>query len=160
MKILMALMLMSAAIEASEMREVRSLVDKKAMVHAARVVDLVKLVEKPGLQVNILVKDLGGSTDVSPTQELYFTLYAKGEMFSTDATFNLGPIYSFKSAKRKSGGIYEVKIEGLDSPNGMPVAKTLVIDAQEAIMDLKEVECEDFDCPASTNFQSKIKVLD
>lgn len=129
-------------------------------VPVARIVELVKLVDKSDLKVNIAIHDLGGSTDVSPTQELFFTLYAKGEMFSTDATFNLGKIYEFKSARRTDGGVYEVKVMGVDGRSDMPVAKTLMINAQEAIMDLKEVECDDFDCEASTNFKATIQVTE
>lgn len=139
-------------------RDIKSLSKDDAQVSIARVVNVIKLVEKPGLQANIVVQDLGGSTDVSPTQILYFTLYAKGEMFSTDATFKLGHIYDLHSAKRLSGGIYEVKYSGPNAETTMPENKTMIIDAQEAIMDLKEVDCEDFDCDASNEFKATIKV--
>jgi len=139
-------------------RAIHSLSQEEAQASMARIVDIVKLVEKPGLQANIVVKDLGGSTDVSPTQILYFTLYSKGEMFSTEATFELGHVYALHSAKRLSGGIYEVKFSGPEDETSMPIKKIMTIDAQEAIMDLKEVDCDDFDCEASRNFKATIKV--
>jgi hypothetical protein len=153
---LSALLLQTAAYA----RVVQNLPHSETQVEISRVVNVVKLVEKPGLQANITVEDLGGSTDVSPTQVLYFTLYSKGEMFSTDATFKLGYIYEFKSAKRLSGGVYEVIYSGPDDETSMPKDKKMIIDAQEAIMDLKEVDCPDFDCEASRDFKATIKIKD
>lgn len=130
----------------------------KEVVSPSRVVELVKLVNKEDIKVSVIVSDIGGSTDVSPTQELYFTLYVKGEMYNTDATFNLGPIYKFISAKRVSGGVSEVVAEVPNEENWMPEVKTLVIDAQKAIISIKAVSCEDFDCDASTQFEASIDV--
>lgn len=125
-----------------------------AEVRVARVVKLIELVDKPHIKVNLVVQDTGGTTDVSPTQRLYFTLYAKGEMYSTDASFDLGPVFGVKSAKRKSGGVYQVTLhDGLT-----PKTRTLEIDAREAIVAMKKVRCDDFDCAASKNFSAKIEV--
>jgi hypothetical protein len=137
-------------------REIRS--DREAaQANLARVVQLVTLVAKPDLRVAVAVKDLGGSTDVSPTQRAFFTLYSKGEMFSTDAAFDLGPVFSVKSARRVSGGKYEVSVVAPDE-NGMPVPATWKIDAIAAITKLREVRCDDFDCDASRNFSASIDV--
>lgn len=130
----------------------------KNNVNVARVVEVSTLVNKADIKVNVVVVDNGGTTDVSPTQALYFNIYSKGEMFSTDASFNLGHIYSFKKATRVAGGVYEVEIEGANVETSMPENQTLVIDAQEAIVSLKNVKCEDFDCDASSNFESAIEV--
>lgn len=130
----------------------------KNSVNVARVVKVVNLVKKEDIMVSFAVVDNGGSTDVSPTQELYFNIYSKGEMYSTDASFNLGYIYSFIKATRISGGIYEVEIEGVNINTSMPEIQTLVIDAQKAIVSLKNVQCDDFDCEISTNFKSTIEV--
>lgn len=158
MKILLvtlsALLLQTAAYA----RSISNLPHSESQVEISRVVNVIKLVEKPGLQVSIVVEDLGGSTDVSPTQVVYFTLYSKGEMFSTDATFKLGHIYELQSAKRLSGGVYELKYSGPDDETSMPTDKKMIIDAQEAILDLKEVDCSDFDCEASRDFKATIKV--
>lgn len=125
-------------------------------IEVSRIVEMVKLVSRPEIQVNAVVRDLGGSTDVSPTQELFLTLYAKGEMFSTDATFKLGAIYDFKSARRISPGVYEIYIGGIDYETSMPKNMLLIIDAQKAISDMLKVRCVDFDCPASDEFESTI----
>ncbi len=130
----------------------------KEVISPSRVVELVKLVNKDDIKVSVVVSDIGGSTDVSPTQELYLTLYVKGEMYNTDATFNLGPIYKFISAKRISGGVYEVEAEVPNEENWMPEVKTLVIDAQSAIISIKAVSCDDFDCDASTQFEASVDV--
>lgn len=148
-----ALMLLSStALMAGQIKS------SKNQVNVGRIAEMVKLVNKDDIKVNLVVVDNGGSTDVSPTQELYFNLYTKGEMFSTDASFNLGYIYSFKKASRISGGVYEVVIEGPNDETSMPELQTLVIDAQKAIVSIKKVECEDFHCDASTNFESTIEV--
>jgi len=151
--LLIATMLLSTS--ALMAKEIKS---TKNSVNAARVVELVKLVNKSDIQVNLVVVDKGGSTDVSPTQELLFNIYSKGEMFSTDASFSLGSIYSLTKATRISGGVYEVEVVGSEEEGGMPVAQTLVVDAQKAIVSLKGIQCEDFDCEASTNFESSIDV--
>lgn len=150
---IVALMLMSSTTLMAE--QIKS---SKNAVNVARVVEITTLVNKADIKVNLVVVDNGGSTDVSPTQELFFNIYSKGEMFSTDASFNLGYIYSFKKATRISGGVYEVVIEGANEENSMPEVQTLVIDAQKAIVSLKNVQCEDFDCDASTKFESTIEV--
>lgn len=129
-------------------------------VRVPRIVELVKLVHNPDIQINVTIKDIGGSTDVSPTQVLFFTLYSKGEMFSTDATFNLGAIYDFKSARKISIGVFAVYIGGIDVETSMPKNKVLVIDAKKAIAEILKVKCADFDCPASEKFETSITVTE
>lgn len=120
---------------------------------AARVAKLVQLVDKPEIKVNLVIQDLGGTTDVSATQRALFTLYSKGEMFSTDATFDLGPIFSLKKAVRVSGGQYEVTVE-----RDLGRLEVLRIDAVKAINAIKSVSCEDFDCEASEKFSTTIDI--
>lgn len=127
-------------------------------VEVSRIVDLVKLVSRPDLQANITVKDLGGTTDVTPTQELFFTLYTKGDTYSTDATFNLGAIYDFKSARKISDGVFEILAGGIDFETSMPKNKLLIISAQKAMTDILNVKCTKVDCPASDDFESTIFV--
>lgn len=135
--------------------------DKKAETNIARVVQLFNLVNKPQLIANVVVRDIGGSTDLSPTQEAFFTLYVKGEMFSTDAAFDLGPVFSVKSAKRIDGGIYETVVERYDYEKNQFRDVTLRIDAVTAIHAIKAVDCAgDFDCPASDNFETSISVTE
>lgn len=153
MFVLMAVSLLSSSAFAREIRNDR--VSSEANV--ARVVQLITLVAKPNIRVAIAVKDFGGSTDVSPTQQAFFTLYSKGEIFSTDAAFDLGPVYAVKSARRVSGGKYEVSVVAGDE-NGMPTPVTWRIDAVAAITKLGEVRCDDFDCEASRNFSASIDV--
>lgn len=157
--ILGLMLLISNISQASVVKTVKSTRFGTA-VEISRIVELIKLVTKPDLQVNVTVRDLGGTTDVSPTQELFFTLYSKGEKFSTDASFNLGAIYDFKSARRLSDGVYEVFIGGIDYQTSMPKNKLLIIDAQKAISDMLKVKCAHVDCPASDDFESTISVTD
>ncbi|QDK38365.1 hypothetical protein [Bdellovibrio sp. NC01] len=135
--------------------------DKEAETNIARVVQLFNLVNKPQLVANIVVRDSGGSTDLSPTQQAFFTLYVKGEMFSTDAAFDLGPVFAVKSAKRIDGGIYETVVERYDYDANKFHDVTLRIDAVKAIRAIQAVDCGgDFDCPASNNFETSISVTE
>ncbi|MEL6183194.1 MAG: hypothetical protein AAFU79_01125 [Myxococcota bacterium] len=135
----------------------RSVESSKVQVPVARVVEVVKLVDKPHILVSLVVEDTGGSTDVSPTQRLYFTVYMKGEMFSTDAAFDLGPIFGLQKSRRRSGGVYEVTLAP-DFTLAPPRAPVWTIDARDAIVAMKKVSCEDFDCEASTRFAATIEV--
>lgn len=127
---------------------------KENAVNVARVQKLITLVDKADIKVNIVVEDLGGSTDVSPTQKVFVTLYSKGEMFSTDATFDLGPVMSVSGAKRVGAGLYEISVVNADLKK-----QTLKVDAADAIVKIKSVNCGDeFDCDAPTNFAASIEV--
>lgn len=127
-------------------------------INVARVAKAINLVDKADIKVNVVVEDLGGSTDVSPTQKIFFTLYSKGEMFSTDATFDLGPVFEVISATRISGGKYAVKAVVPDETEMMKTV-TLKVDAIDAINKIKSVNCgEEFDCEASSAFAAEISV--
>jgi hypothetical protein len=158
-----ALIVLAAALSAlpSFATEIRS--DRKsAQVNAGRVTQVIPLVRKTtsdfdGFHASITVVDMGGTTDVSPTQRAFFTLYLKGEMFSTDASFELPLVFHVKSAKKISGGVYQV-VATMPDENAMPKTYTLTIDAVKAIRAIQAVRCDDFDCPASENFESSIDV--
>ncbi len=127
-----------------------------AKVSIARVVKVVELVKKPGLQVSVAVHDLGGSTDVSPTQEAYLTVYSKGEMYDVEATFLITAALEVKSAKRVSGGIYEV-VASVYEETIKDV--TFVIDARKVVTDIQAVNCQgNFGCTASNNFKGNVEV--
>lgn len=130
----------------------------KTSVEVSRVAELVKLTTTPDIQINLIVKDNGGTTDVSPTQQLFFTLYSKGELFNTDATFDLGLIYDFKSAKKISNGVFEVFIGGVDDETSMPSNKLLIIDAQRALKEISSVRCREHVCPESDKFKTTIMI--
>ena len=118
------------------------------------------VVDDPGkVRVAFVVVDTGGSTDVSPTQQLYLTLYLKGEAFSTDATFDLGPIVSLSTAKRATAGTYEAVVQSVDA-QGVPKKATVTVDASDAIVAMKKIRCKDdeFDCTAAKTFEAKVDV--
>lgn len=131
---------------------------KENKINVARVAKAITLVDKADIKVNVVVEDLGGSTDVSPTQKIFFTLYSKGEMFSTDATFDLGPVFEVISATRLSGGMYAIKAV-VPSETEMMEEVTLKVNAIDAITSIKSVKCGDeMDCEASSNFAAEISV--
>jgi hypothetical protein len=158
MKILFFTFLTSLTILSSTALMAKEIENTNNKVNVARVVELVKLVNKADIQINVTVTDLGGSTDLSPTQKLFFNIYQKGEIFSTDASYDLGAIYSFKKAVRVSAGVYEIDVLGVNAETTMPEYQTLIVNAEKAIVRLKSVRCEDFDCEASTNFKASISV--
>jgi hypothetical protein len=147
--------LASFAAFAAQAREVVS--DRaNAQVNIARVTAVMNLVNKPEIMVNVSIQDLGGSTDVSPTQKVFLNLYAKGEMFSTDASFEIANVLEVVAARRFSGGVYEVKVKEYNDTIETVTYRINAVDAVNAIM---AVDCGDeFDCDASTNFASKVSV--
>lgn len=154
-KFALALMvsLMSIVAQAEEIRSTET------SVNIARVTQVINLVTTPEIQVNVAVQDQGGSTDMSPTETVFLTLYAKGEMFSTDAAFEIGNVFGVKGAKRIKGGIYEITVVDFVEREGL-VDVTYVVDARKAIVEMKNVDCGgDFDCDASENFSSTISVV-
>lgn len=139
-----------------------TLKSEDAEISAARVHSVVNLLNKQegngkNLVVNVVVKAYGGSTDVSPTQAVYLTMFAKGEMFSTDAAFKLADVWEFKSAKRVSAGIYEVSATVI-TDEGTFQDVTFVVDGKKASSEIQNVKCDDFDCDASTNFSTSVEV--
>ncbi len=135
-------------------KEIKSL---KHTIPVARIVQLIDIVDKKTLRVAVAVEDLGFSTELAPNKHAYFTLYTKGDDFYVGASFYLGSVYSVESAKRISGGIYEIKLTTTTDNIILPEKKTLRINAIKAINDMKSVFCVDgFDCDAARDFQSKI----
>lgn len=121
----------------------------------ARVVQVTNVANRDGILVNVAVQDMGGSTDVSPTQRVYLTLYRKGEMFSTGAAFLLRDVLSFRSARRLPNGLIEVRVtEYTDTIENV----TYLVDARSAVAAMLRVECDDFDCDASNNFTATISM--
>lgn len=132
--------------------------DKKAQIHVARVVKLLNFPKESGVVINIAVVDTGGSTDVSASKDIYFTLYKRGEMFSTDASFFLGSYISLISAKKIAPYRYEIFLEGLNKEYSFE-KKHYIIDIKNAFDALQKVDCGDeFDCSASTSFQTSITI--
>ena len=154
MKLMVPVLALTLAFTVSAQAE--TVKSAEASVSIARVVKVIELVNKPGLQVSVAVKDLGGSTDVSPTQEAYLTLYSKGEMYDVEATFLITNALEVKSAKRVSGGIYEVVVSVYEDTIK---DVTYTIDARKAVTDIQAVNCGgDFGCTASNEFKATVEV--
>jgi len=155
MKLLAYALMIALLPLAAHAHEVKS---EKVNVSLARVVELHQVSEpKAATQVSVVVHDLGGSTDLSPTQAIYLTVYNKGEMFSTDATFLIDNVFGFEGARRRSDGRLEVKALGSRGEKYL-VPVTYLIDARGAVKAIEAITCEDFDCEASENFSASISV--
>lgn len=112
-----------------------------------------------GLNVNLVVVDLGGTTDVSPTQKLVFTLFDKREMTTTQANFEIGTVYKVNEVKRIGRGLYQIKASAPGAEDLMPQDQIITVNAVKAIDAIKAVDCgEEFDCEASVSFSSDVTV--
>ncbi len=112
-----------------------------------------------GLNVNLVVVDLGGSTDVSPTQKMLLTLFDKQEMYSTAVSFEVGTVYKVNQVKRIGRGLYQIKASAPGQEDLMPVDQIITVNAVKAIDAIKSVFCGDeFDCAASSEFSSSVSV--
>lgn len=68
-------------------------------------------------RLNVVELDNGGSTDISSAAEpssLLLTVFKDGEMKNLSATFDLGRIYSLKSAKLKDKKTVVIEVEVKD----------------------------------------------
>lgn len=112
-----------------------------------------------GLNVNLVVIDLGGTTDVSPTQKMLLTLFDKQEMYTTKANFEIGTVYKVNEVKRIGRGVYQIKASAPGQEDLMPVDQIITVNAVKAIDAIKSVSCgEEFDCSASSDFTSNVVV--
>lgn len=159
MKKLILVLLATVLPLAAQAETIRS---EKHQTNIARVTELHQLsAPKAEVGVQVVVEDLGGSTDLSPTQTVFLTLYRKGEMFSTDAAFKLANVLFLKGVKRVKNGVYEVTVVDIDEEGRFDFEKgsTYRIDARKAISAIAAVDCGgDFDCGNSENFASEISM--
>ncbi len=80
-------------------------------------------------RLNVVEVDNGGSTDISSAaqpSQLLVTLFKDGEMVNLSATFDLGPIYSLKSASLKSKNKVAIEVEVKDMQLRSSVKKLTV----------------------------------
>lgn len=155
MKVLLSILVLLTSV--SSFAEESVIKNKEHKIEAARVADVVKLKTIKSqhgdldIQVNIVVEDLGGTTDVSPTQVVYLTLYSKGEMCDVSATFELGRTFGLESASTQNGRYVIVLSDYLNDEvkEEMYLGNTTYeVDATEAIKAIQKVNyCEDFDHP-------------
>jgi hypothetical protein len=161
--VLLFALLATAATVRAESR--RSLTTKDRLVSLGRVVKVVPLVDKmaqKGLAVNAIVVDHGGSTDMSPTQTVFLTIYQKGEMYSTDLAFKIADVMVFSGATRIRGGVYVLKTNEFEDKTGKMRNVSYRIDAQKALAEIQAFRCppeDDMDCAASARFASTIDVV-
>ena len=132
-----------------------SVSSKPASIKVSRVEKVITLVDKADIKVKIVVEELGLSTDVSPTKNVYLTLYVPGEMSDAEATFDLGQSYGVDSAKRNSAGIYEIVGSSVNPADRMPVKSVITVDAAKSIVAIKALECPELE---SCNFEGSVEM--
>lgn len=136
--------------------------DKTITVSPSQVNKVIELVNKPigqnhvNLQVKVIVVSSGGSADMSPRNNVYFGLYSENEMSDSISTYDIGPVFKLTSARRVSGGIYEL----LGQFTAEDVAKKrdskITINAVAAIKELETLRCDE---GSVCELKSSIKIL-
>jgi len=133
---------------------------KKVNVNAARIVERIVLVDKPekALHVQVIQEFLGGSTDLSNTGRVVFSISQLGEMSEATASFVISPSMSLISAKRISGGVYQVTYMDAREAGKVPFRSlevTKTIDATKAVNDVLTA-CSEFEsCDVNTTISVK-----
>ncbi|WP_394201256.1 hypothetical protein [Marinagarivorans algicola] len=130
--------------------------DRHAQVHVASVEKVMELGTAEEVKINMVVVDLGPSTDLSPTKKVYFTLYNKGEMFSTDAAFDIGNYMAVISAVKKDDYRFALEVTNVRKDGLGIIKEQYIINANTAIKAIQNVRCEQFDCEKSANFKGSI----
>ena len=90
-------------------------------------------------RINIVETDAGGSTDMGSAMApsmLLLTYFKDGEMINIQATFDLGSIYSLKSATKKSASKIEIVVEVKDI-NLKSSTKKITVDYYDLIKKAK-----------------------
>lgn len=127
---------------------------EKLDVAPSSVDKIFRLVDKPKpgssqKKLQILVTDLGLSTDVSPRYAVYLGYQSNAEMGNIAADFKISDRFLVvSSAKRISGGIYEVTGEQLSRDYGFRQKVTIRIDATKMFADEMALRqnCGDYFC--------------
>jgi hypothetical protein len=133
---------------------------KGATIRVARVQKVIPLVEKSDIEVKVVVQELGLSTDVSPTKQIFLTIYAPGEMNDAESTFEISQSYGVDSAKRIAPGIYQVKASLPSPEDRMPVNALLTIDATKATVGIKKMPCPEFEtCEFNGSVDVSVKYI-
>lgn len=114
-------------------------------IPASRVEQIVPLgTTDSGVRVQIVVGDLGGSTDVSPRQQVILALFREQEMFDVDATFIIENCMRFVSATALPDHRITIVLENIDYLESQQMATvTYILDASNAIKATEAVSTED-----------------
>ena len=121
---------------------------KNIKVNPARITDRMVLANvegNNGVLVQIIAEQLGGSTDVSNTHRIILAISQIGEMTEKEVSFEIGKSMGLTSAKRLSGGIYELMYQDADMENTwFDMNVTQNIDARDAVLLVKNSPCAEF----------------
>ncbi|UOF02713.1 hypothetical protein [Bdellovibrio reynosensis] len=124
-----------------------------------QVVRLVDKRESGHTKVNIIVEELGMSTDVSPRYTVYLGFASLGEMGNIYADFKIDDaVWEFKSATRIAAGIYEVQVVGFDENYEMREF-TYTIDTTQMFIDERKArkKCGGDFCDQELNTTIEVK---
>ena len=127
---------------ASAISQAASVQSEKLEVAPSSIDQVIRLVDKnePGSsqkKLSIITTDSGMRTDLSPRYKIYLGYQSNAEMGNIAADFKISDQFlTVSSAKRISGGIYEVTGEKLNSGDGPFIQKvTIRIDATKMFSD-------------------------
>lgn len=113
----------------AEIQQLSALEKAEASIPTAQVQQVITLKkpnEKSQTRINLLVKDLGGSTDLSPHMGMYLTFWQDGEMGDSTASFDLGRSYQIVDIKNNNNGTLEIISKQLIDGNHLENVKLTV----------------------------------
>lgn len=142
-------------------REFFKINSSKTAVNIASILNVVSLssldIDDGSIRSKVVVVDLGSASDLSPAQKVYFTIYRKGEMFTSQAVFDLGSYLSLMSVEVMGDNLFKMKVSNVNVDMPGITQESYVIDARKAIETIKKIDCgNDFDCERSKNFKASV----
>lgn len=155
--LLAALVLVSTTAFGANLETIAS---SSVKVNPSRITDRTVLVEQKGndgLLVQVIAEKTNGSTDVSNTHRIVLAISQIGEEYEKEASFEIGRSMGLDSAKRVSGGVYQLAYNDADALEmGSSMAVTKTIDARTAVNLVKNGQCDSFEvCVIKTSVKVK-----
>ncbi len=159
MLMMLTLLFISSNVIAAQPEVIKSLPENKAMIDVDRI-SSTKVLSKNtegDATVRLVIVDRNGSTDVSPTKQLFITYFHRGEQQNVHTAFDLGQYYEVKQIVPSKKNKHVIKVVDYvtvgDESKMVPV--TLTIDTSKIFADDKNLKLEEFD---EKHFESSINV--
>lgn len=123
---------------------VKSLSKKDARISVAEVTGSILLTRTvDNGELRLVTVTNGGSTDVSPTEQMYLTFYQAGEMANLSTSFLLGPGWGVTGVKKLGTGIFEITFRVLDEKGDH--SESLIINGNGVSADAAKARPSEFE---------------
>lgn len=110
-------------------QEIKTLKPSESGIHVAEVqasFNLQKPTNTNQTRINLVVKDLGGSSDVSPHMGLYLTFWKDGEWGNATAAFEIDSAFSLVDYSQQSDGTLVLQLKEMSDQGAFYVKKVTV----------------------------------